>query len=347
MSRTEPLKPVYWIHGEDRAKVDTAVRRLATRVEAEGGMPAERFEGTEVTAGEVRAACEALSFGGTRLVLVRRADQWKAADVEPLIEYLADPVPTTCLALVGEGGPTPRMLAAVEAVGQVLAYGPPPATRGNEKVRAAWFREFVQAEVRKRGGTIRAALADEVVRRAGRAGTDAGHLANEAAKLALAAGDGPVEPAHVEALVIADPEARAFLLGDLIVAGDSRAAQDLLADLAAGSDTTEPIVIQRMLARHFRGIAVAQSPGASREDVERITGLKGYPATKAMDHARTAAPGAGEWCVARLADLEIDLRVSALASLGSSRGDGGRLVLEMGVRDLIAACRGRGGQPVR
>ncbi|MEO2057806.1 MAG: hypothetical protein ABGX38_03000, partial [Thermoleophilia bacterium] len=222
-----------------------------------------------------------------------------------------------------------------------------PATRGNEKARAAWFREFVQAEVRKRGGTIRAALADEVVRRAGRAGTDAGHLANEAAKLALAAVDGPVEPAHVEALVIADPEARAFLLGDLIVAGDSRAAQDLLADLAAGSDTPEPIVIQRMPARHFRGIAVAQSPGASRGDVERITGLKGYPATKAMDHARTAAPGAGEWCVARLADLEIDLRVSALASLGSSRSDGGRLVLEMGVRDLIAVCRGRGGQPVR
>ncbi len=157
MSRTEQLKPVYWIHGEDHAKVDTAVRRLASRVEADGGMPAERFDGTEVTAGEVRAACEALSFGGTRLVMVRRADQWKAADVEPLIEYLADPVPTTCLALVGEGGPTPRMLAAVEAVGQVLAYGPPPATRGNEQVRAAWFREFVQAEVRKRGAMVTAA----------------------------------------------------------------------------------------------------------------------------------------------------------------------------------------------
>lgn len=341
MSRKEPLKPVYWIHGEDRAKVDLAVHRLVARVEGEGGMPAERFDAGEIPSTEVRAACEAMSFGGTRLVLVRRADEWKAADMEPLIEYLADPLPTTCLALVGTGGPTPRMLAAVEAAGQVLAYGPPPEKRGNEKVRAKWFREFVQGEVKKRGSSISAALADDVVRRAGRAGSDAGHLANEAAKLAIAAGDAPVTKEDVEALVVVDPEAKAYLLGDLIVSGDSRAAQALVADLAAGSDTTDPIVIQRLLARHFRGIAVAQAPGASQADVERITGVKGYPAQKAVEHARTIAPGAGEWCVARLADLELDLRVSALTDLGTSRGDGERMVLEMGVRDLIAACRGR------
>lgn len=341
MSRAEPLKPAYWIHGEDRAKVDTAVQRLVARVEREGGMPPDRFDAGEVPATEVRAACEAMSFGGTRLVLVRRADQWKAADVAPLVDYLADPVPTTCLALVAQGAPTPRMLKALESAGQVLAYGPPPEKRGNERARAAWFRDFVVAEVAKRGSSISGALADEVVRRAGRAGTDSGHLANEAAKLAVAAGDAPVRPEHVDALVVVDPEARAYLLGDLIVAGDSRAAQELLADLSGGSDTTDPVVIQRMLARHFRGIAVAQAPGASQADVERIAGLKGYPAQKAVEHARVIPPGAGEWCVARLADLELDLRVSALGDLGASRGDGERMVLELGVRDLIGACRGR------
>jgi DNA polymerase-3 subunit delta len=341
VSRAEPLKPAYWIHGEDRAKVDTAVQRLVARVEREGGMPPDRFDAGEVPATEVRAACEAMSFGGTRLVLVRRADQWKAADVEPLVDYLADPVPTTCLALVAQGAPTPRMLKALESAGQVLAYGPPPEKRGNERARAAWFRDFVVAEVAKRGSSISGALADEVVRRAGRAGTDSGHLANEAAKLAVAAGDAPVRPEHVDALVVVDPEARAYLLGDLIVAGDSRAAQELLADLSGGSDTTDPVVIQRMLARHFRGIAVAQAPGASQADVERIAGLKGYPAQKAVEHARVIPPGAGEWCVARLADLELDLRVSALGDLGASRGDGERMVLELGVRDLIGACRGR------
>jgi DNA polymerase-3 subunit delta len=341
VSAKEPLKPVYWIHGEDRAKVDTAIRRLIGRVEDEGGMPPERMEAAETPAVEVRAACEAMAFGGTRLVVVRRADAWKAADVEPLIEYLQDPLPTTCLALIAEGPPTPRMLAAVEAAGQVLAYGPPPDRRGNEKARAKWFRDYVQAEVRRNGGTIPAALADDVVRRAGRAGTDSGHLANEAAKLATAAGDGPVTKETVEALVVVDPEAKAYLLGDLIVSGDARGAQAMLADLAGGSDTTPPIVIQRLLARHFRGIAAAQAPGATQAEVERLTGLKGYPAQKAVEQSRSVAPGAGEWCVARLADLELDLRVSALTDLGTSRGDGERMVLELGVRDLIAACRGR------
>lgn len=340
MSTKEPLKPVYWIHGGDRAKVDTAVRRLIARVEDEGGMPAERIEATETPATEVRASCEAMSFGGLRLIVVRRADEWKAADVEPLVDYLQDPVPSTCLAIVAEGPPTPRMLAAVEAVGQVLAYGPPPEKRGNEKTREKWFREFVQGEVKRMGSTIPAALADEVVRRAGRAGKDSGHLANEAAKLAVAAGDAPVTPHLIDALVVVDPEAKAYLLGDLIVSGDARGAQAMLADLGEGSDTTAPIVIQRLLARHFRGIAAAQAPGATQADVERTTGLKGYPAQKAVEQSRSVAPGAGDRCVARLADLEIDLRVSALRDLGASPADGERLVLELGVRDLIGACRG-------
>ncbi len=334
----EPLKPVYWISGEDRAKVDRAVQRLAARVEGEMGMPPERFDATETAAVEVRTACEAMAFGGTRLVVVRRADQWKAADVETLIEYLDDPLPTTCLALVGSGGPTPRMLRAVEAAGQVLAFGPP--AKANAKERAAWFRTYVQDEVKKYGSKISPALASEVVTRAGRAGEDAGHLGNEAIKLALGAGSQGVTKDLVDALVVVDPEAKAYLLGDLITQGDARGAYGMLADLAGGSDSTHPIVIHRTLARHFRGIAVAQTPDATKADLERLVGLKGYPADKALEQAQRLAPGTGEWCVARIADLELDLRLSELRHLGASPDDGERFVLEVAVRDLLGTCRG-------
>ncbi len=287
---------------------------------------------------EVRTACEAMAFGGTRLVVVRRADQWKAADVETLIEYLDDPLPTTCLALVGSGGPTPRMLRAVEAAGQVLAFGPP--AKANAKERAAWFRTYVQDEVKKYGSKISPALASEVVTRAGRAGEDAGHLGNEAIKLALGAGSQGVTKDLVDALVVVDPEAKAYLLGDLITQGDARGAYGMLADLAGGSDSTHPIVIHRTLARHFRGIAVAQTPGATKADLERLVGLKGYPADKALEQAQRLAPGTGEWCVARIADLELDLRLSELRHLGASPDDGERFVLEVAVRDLLGTCRG-------
>jgi hypothetical protein len=44
--------------------------------------------------------------------------------------------------------------------------------------------------------------------------------------------------------------------------------------------------------------------------------------------------------VARLAELELDLRVSALSELGRSRDDGERLVLETAARDLLGLARG-------
>ena len=44
--------------------------------------------------------------------------------------------------------------------------------------------------------------------------------------------------------------------------------------------------------------------------------------------------------MARLAALELELRVSALRDLGRSRDDGERLVLEAAARDLLALARG-------
>ena len=87
----EPLKPAYAIWGEDRATIDRAVSRLIARVERDGGMPPERVKAEETPAGDVVAACEALSFGGLRLVLVEGADAWKAADAAPVVRYLEAP----------------------------------------------------------------------------------------------------------------------------------------------------------------------------------------------------------------------------------------------------------------
>ena len=91
MSGKEPLKPVYWIHGEDRAKVDTAVQRLLARVEQEGGMPAERFEATDVPATEVRAACDPDNRQAEFAILVAAAWQGRGlggALLEKMIAYL-------------------------------------------------------------------------------------------------------------------------------------------------------------------------------------------------------------------------------------------------------------------
>jgi hypothetical protein len=101
-------------------------------------------------------------------------------------------------------------------------------------------------------------------------------------------------------------------------------------------------VVQVQLANHFRRLAEVQALGGdvTPDQVTRATGVGGYPARKLAEQARAMPPGAAQQAVARLARLELDLRVSALRELGRTRDDGERLVLETAARDLLALARG-------
>lgn len=337
MSRPrEPLAPVYAILGEDRGKVERAVRRLQERVLEDGGMLPDVLEAAQAPASEVVAVCEALSFGGLRLVVVRGADAWRADDATALLGYLVAPNPGTCLALVADGSVTPKLKAAVEAAGQVLEFGPDPKAKRNERTK--WFVDHLIAETHRHGAKVPAALARLVVERVGE---DAMALSQEGAKLAAAAGSAPVDRDLVDALVVVNPESKAYEVADALIAGNRARVYDILDELGGGDKPTDPAVVHATLTRHFRGIAVAQALGeeASPDAVATATGLRGYPAQKALEHARQIAPGAGDRCVARLATLELDLRVSAFGDLGRSGDDGRRFVLELAARDLLGLVR--------
>lgn len=343
----EPLKPAYVIWGEDRATIDRAVSRLVARVEREGGLPAERVRADETPAEEVVGMCEALSFAGLRLVLVEGADGWKAADAAALLPYLEAPNPGTCLALVASGQLTPKLHAAVAGLGGELRYGPDPKAKKAD--RQKWLVEHFRDEVTRSGGSVAPALARAVVERvmvdradARRGGVTAMELAREAEKLAAYADGEAISAEMVEALVPRQPDAKVYELADAIVAADAARAYDLLQDLATGDDPVAPIVVQVQLTNRFRTLALAQSlgPGASPEAIGAATGVKGYPARLLAEQARDLPPGVAQRAVARLAALELDLRVSSLRDLGRTREDGERLVLETAARDLLALARG-------
>ena len=156
MSQTrEPLGPVYAIWGEDRGKVERALHRLQQRVQTEGGMPPEVSDAAQTPAAEIVAACETLSFGGTRLVVVRGADAWRADDATPLVDYLVAPNPATCLALISDGAVTPKLKAAVEAAGQVLDVRAGPqgqAHRAHQVVRRPHRRGVSSSRGKASGG---------------------------------------------------------------------------------------------------------------------------------------------------------------------------------------------------
>jgi DNA polymerase III delta subunit len=347
MSAQEPLRPAYVIWGEDRATVERALARLVARVAREGGLPPDRMSAEETPAEDVVAACESLSLAGLRLVIVEEADAWRAADAAALVDYLARPNAGTCLALVAATAPTPKLTAAVADAGAVLHYGPDPKEK--PAARARWFAEHLAKEVQRAGGSISTAVARRVVDRvvvdrpdARRAGLTAMELSREAEKLTAYADGEPIAADMVDALVPRHPDAKTYELSDAIVAADAARAYDVLQDLATGDDPVAPIVVQVQLANHFRRLAEAQSLGdaVSPEAVTEATGVHGYPARKLAEQARALVPGGARRAVARLAELELDLRVSSLRELGRSRDDGERLVLETATRDLLALARG-------
>jgi DNA polymerase III delta subunit len=346
MGAQEPLKPAYVIWGEDRATIDRAVARLIARVAREGGLPPERMRADETPAEEVVAACEALSLSGTRLVLVESADAWKAADAAALVGYLDHPNPGTCLALIAAGMLTPRLHGAVAALGGELRYGPDPKAKGAARVE--WLVHHVQSEVARAGGSIPPRLARQVVDRVmvdrprdRTEGVTALELSREAEKLAAYADGAPITAEMVEALVPRHPDAKVYELADAIVDGAAARAFDVLQDLATGDEPLAPIVVQVQLANRFRRLAEAQElgPGATEEAVAAATGVRGYAARVLAQQARALPPGAAQASVARLAALELELRVSALRELGGGRDDGERLVLETAARDLLALAR--------
>ena len=310
----------------------------------EGGLEPERFVAAETPAAEVVATCEAVALTGLRAVVVERPEDWRAGDVAPLVDYLASPNPGTCLAMVGVQPPAKDLSDAVARSGRVLVFGPEVGGRGakSRRKRADWLAGHAQKEAKRHGGELPPAvsrhLVELVVEEDSEAGVGALEVGQEAAKLAAYAGGEPITKEMVDRVTAPHPEARTYQLTDAFIDGDATRAFALLQDMASGSTPQEPGRIAAGLARHFRGLAEAQAMGGSATPDalgERI-GIRGYPAVKLVEQARAVRPGAGAAALARAAALELDLRVSSFQELGRSRDDGGRLVLELGARDLLA-----------
>jgi len=337
----ESLLPVYALQGEDWPKVDRALLRLVGRVGSEGGGEPERFDAKDAPVDDVVAALQTLSFGGLQAVIVTGADAWRAAEADVLVAYLDDPNPTSVLTLVSTGPLPQRLQQAVARIGDVRRWGPDKST---PKERRKWLEGHFAQEIQRLGGHVSPALARYVVDRAcgepsdaQRTGMGALMLTHEAEKLVAYAGGAPIDRDMVVAITPEHPEARVYELADALVAANATKSFDLLGDLVTGDDRTEPIVIVAGLARHYRALARAQElgPGVTADAVGEATGMKGYPAQKVAEQSRALPAGAGARAVARLAGLEMEMRVSAQRDLG-----GALFVLEAAARDLLAIARG-------
>jgi len=281
------------------------VRRLRDRI---GDDATELLSALELDGDAVVAACNALGLfvSERRLVVVEQVEGWKAADTEPVLEYLKAPSPETVLALVGEGIRKDSALAkAVAKAGELLVYDLPK--RGTRADLPGWVGRQFGALGIKIDPAVSRMLVDLV-------GDDLVELAGEVEKLAAWANGDSIGEREVELLVAPRGEIPPFAMTDAWgrrdVAGVLEASERLLARAGGPARDSLPRIVG-LLTSHVARVAECQSLAAEgvspREAAERLKKNRFY-VEKLFEQAANFTPDELRDAIVRLAELDLALK---------------------------------------
>jgi DNA polymerase-3 subunit delta len=339
--------PVILVRGSDSVLVRDAVvavdRVLVGDAEREFCVEDLSFEdlltdADEVDLGRVVDAAHTPAFLADRRVVVARglAVLTKKEDVAVLVQYLADPLPTTSLVLVWDKphtgqrktGAVPKSLVgAVEAAGGIVIQ----TDAGTGKESAGWLDDTLADEAFTLDAGARrvlaASLGDQPQRLVGILTTLRGMFG---------AGD-TLSDSDIEPFLGVQGDVAPWILTDAIDSGDVAGSLAALQRMLTGGER-HPLQILATLNGHvdlMLGLADAAVTG--KDDAARLLGVHPYRAQKALAQTRTlGGQRVGEF-VALLAQADLDVRgASALP---------GEAVLEVLVARM--ASRSAGSRPKR
>jgi DNA polymerase III subunit delta len=290
--------------GDDESILRAAVHERIRHWVGDGDrtLMVDDFDGDDF---ELRAAVDAAQtppfLTEHRVVVVRGVGRFTADELTPLLGYLADPLASTHLVLVGGGGRLPKALTdAVKGAGGIVTGTSPPS---RPKDRAAWVAEQAEGH----GLRLDAAAAN---RTAGWLGDDVGRLDGFLATLASAYGPGHrLGTADVEPFLGDAGGVPPWDFTDAIDAGDAATALRMLHRMIDGGER-HPLQIMAILHSGYGKLARLDGTGArSESDAAAAMGIKpGYPAKKALTTYGRLGSGGVQRAVQLLAAADLDLR---------------------------------------
>jgi len=161
MTTDTKLYPVYFLYGPEDYLIEKEIQRLLDRTLSpkERGMNLHTFSGEEHSSLEIAQAAQTLPmFSRYRFVLVKAADSIDEEKMAPLLKYIENPSPATCLVLCAQTlGPWKKVRAHLEKVGRIVES---PRLKG--KALISWMKDTM-AEKGKKLSEEGAAYLAEVV----------------------------------------------------------------------------------------------------------------------------------------------------------------------------------------
>ena len=233
--------------------------------------------------------------------MLRDVGRFNADDVAPLVAYLADPLPTTELVLVGGGGRLAKSLTDAAKAAGAPARNTTPPTRARD--RQAW----IAAEASTSGVKLSGAAANAI---AERLGEDVGRLDGILQTLAATyGGSHQLGPADVEPFLGEGGGVPPWELTDAIDSGSTADALGLLARMS-GPGGRHPLQLMAVLHGHYGRLARLDGADATSEaEAAAVLGIKpGFPARKALNQYRKLGGGGVQRAIDLLAAADLDLR---------------------------------------
>jgi DNA polymerase III subunit delta len=303
----QPLKAAYLILGDDLPKIESALKRLKSRIVEEAGsdINVEEFDAATDSATQVVNAANTLAFlGGTRLVLVQGAHSWLKADKEIIAAYLKSPAPDACLTLVAEKLPATDLLrSAMKEHGQVLEYAAP-----KEGQLPQWVVQEAATRLDMNLGFQEARLLVQ------RCGDNQNMLLRELEKLQMYADGRRVTADDIRLLATPTVEASIFDLLDSVALGRGSATFTAVDDLLALGEKAEMLFAR--IARNFQNlakVAALRDEGMRPEAIQVELKMKPYPVKKLMEQSAVLG---NDGIARRLAILaETDARMKGMGNL--------------------------------
>ncbi len=314
--------PVYLVRGNDPLLRHDALGTLLVELLAgedrslvveDLTVPGRAGEGDEVGGSEgranvVAAACNAAAsppfMTARRIVVLHDVGALTNAEAQPLIDYLADPLPTTVVVCVTGGGTLPTNLTKAWK-GQVTQVGPE-----TEDTKSVLVNELNAAGVRLAPDALQA-VTDHF-------GEDASRARSLVDTLRSAYGDDAprLDLAQVSPYLGDTGSVPVYQLANAIEAGDVPEALSLLERMlnvttSAQPKPMHPLQIIGLLQNQYRRLAKLDDPSI-RSDQDAVAALGGkvkpYPAKKALAQSRALGTEGIRTAYGYLAQADLDLK---------------------------------------
>jgi len=295
---------IHLLSGDDESVLRDAVHDLVHRLVGDGdrSLMVDEFDGAEYELCAVVDAAQTLPmFTERRVVVARGVGRFVVADLDPLLAYLADPLETTDLVLVGDGGAFPKKgVDAVKAAGGAVRS---TTVAPRAKDRTAWIRERATMHGIDLDDRAVARLQDWM-------GDEVSSLEGVLTTIAAThEGRARVKVDEIEPLLDGGGGVPPWELTDAIDAARTADAIGLLHRMMHGGGR-HPLQIMATLHGHYASVMRLDGSGAGdAESAAAIAGVKsGFPAKKLWQRHRSLDAAAVRRAIDLLATADRNLR---------------------------------------